>query len=87
MEDHTTSALGQPSGGGGGGDHTHTHHDPPAIWEKVLKETFRVDGFRPLQREAVESLVLDRRDTVLVLPTGGGKRLVAFICQSYLPRF
>jgi ATP-dependent DNA helicase RecQ len=31
-------------------------------------------GFRPLQREAMSS-VLDGRDSVVVLPTGGGKSL------------
>jgi ATP-dependent DNA helicase RecQ len=31
-------------------------------------------GFRPLQREAMHA-VLDRRDSVVVLPTGGGKSL------------
>jgi ATP-dependent DNA helicase RecQ len=31
-------------------------------------------GFRPLQREAMHA-ILDARDSVVVLPTGGGKSL------------
>jgi ATP-dependent DNA helicase RecQ len=46
--------------------------------DSLLKDTLqRVWGFsdfRPLQREAMHA-VLDRRDSVVVLPTGGGKSL------------
>ncbi len=40
----------------------------------ILKQTFGYDTFRPLQREVVEN-VLVRRDTLAVMPTGGGKSL------------
>src|SRR5512141_1697294 len=40
----------------------------------ILKETFGYDTFRPLQQEVIEN-VLARRDTLAVMPTGGGKSL------------
>ncbi len=42
--------------------------------ERILKETFGYDSFRPLQREVIEN-VLAGRDTLAVMPTGGGKSL------------
>lgn len=41
---------------------------------EVLKTVWGYDSFRPLQREAMES-VLAGRDSVIILPTGGGKSL------------
>jgi ATP-dependent DNA helicase RecQ len=40
----------------------------------ILKDTFGYNTFRPLQREVIEN-VLARRDTLAVMPTGGGKSL------------
>jgi ATP-dependent DNA helicase RecQ len=40
----------------------------------VLRSVWGFDGFRPLQREAMAA-ILERRDSLVVLPTGGGKSL------------
>jgi ATP-dependent DNA helicase RecQ len=42
--------------------------------QPLLKQYWGYDTFRPLQREAMEC-VLSGRDSVVVLPTGGGKSL------------
>jgi len=42
--------------------------------EKALKTYWGYDSFLPLQKEAMECVV-SRRDSIVVLPTGGGKSL------------
>ena len=41
---------------------------------EILKATWGYEGFLPMQREAMTS-VLGHRDSVVILPTGGGKSL------------
>ena len=43
--------------------------------QKALKDFFGHNSFKPLQQEGVQAL-LDGRDLVMILPTGGGKSLV-----------
>jgi ATP-dependent DNA helicase RecQ len=46
----------------------------PAPTPEALLERFGLDAFRPGQREAVQA-ALDGRDSLVVMPTGGGKSL------------
>src|SRR5512133_656884 len=40
----------------------------------LLKSVFGYDQFKPLQRNVIEN-VLNKRDTLAIMPTGGGKSL------------
>jgi ATP-dependent DNA helicase RecQ len=51
---------------------------------RALRERFGYDEFRPGQERAVES-VLERRDTLVVLPTGGGKSVCYQVPALVLP--
>ncbi len=42
--------------------------------KQLLKEVFGYEDFRPLQEKCIQA-VLDKKDTLLVMPTGGGKSL------------
>jgi len=44
------------------------------LMERALKELWGYPEFRPLQRESIQA-ILQRRDSLTVLPTGGGKSL------------
>ena len=52
---------------------THRRYDGPPDPDALLAH-FGLDAFRPGQREAVQA-ALDRRDSLIVMPTGGGKSL------------
>ena len=47
---------------------------PSTDLSEVLERYWGYTSFRPLQREAMDA-ILERRDSVVVLPTGGGKSL------------
>ncbi len=43
--------------------------------QKLLKDIFGFDSFRPVQKEAIEK-ILKKEDLLVVLPTGSGKSLI-----------
>lgn len=61
-----------------------TQPSPSQTPQEILKQYWGYDAFRPLQREAIEC-ALSTQDSVVVLPTGGGKSLcyqIPALCKS-----
>src|ERR671939_683564 len=65
---------------------TPSAHGTPSLGDArpVLRERFGYAAFRPGQERAVEA-VLEGRDTLVVLPTGGGKSLCYQVPALMLP--
>ena len=57
--------------------------DADRLLANALHLVWGFSEFRPLQREAMHA-ILDRRDSIVVLPTGGGK-LLCFQAPAVVP--
>jgi ATP-dependent DNA helicase RecQ len=56
--------------------------ETPTI-QALLKTHFGYDSFRPNQKEVIQNL-LDGKDTLAIMPTGGGKSLCFQLPAIYL---
>ena len=45
-------------------------------YQKILSETWGYKSFRPLQEEIIKSVSEENKDTLALLPTGGGKSII-----------
>ncbi|NMA73562.1 MAG: DNA helicase RecQ [Bacteroidales bacterium] len=52
--------------------------------ERTLRKYFGFDSFRPLQKEVIEQLV-EKKDALVIMPTGGGKSLCYQLTALLLP--
>ncbi|MGI5863277.1 MAG: RecQ family ATP-dependent DNA helicase [Myxococcales bacterium] len=69
------------------GGRRHRRHNEKLEQDRLLAElrrVFRIQQFRPRQREVIEA-VLAGRDTLAVLPTGSGKSLTYQLASRMLP--
>src|ERR1700693_2386052 len=66
-DDMPVSALAQA-------DRKRMYSGDSTVTPEALLERFGLEAFRPGQREAVQA-ALDGRDSLVVMPTGGGKSL------------